>query len=100
IDCPLDGLESRQDRRLVGTIELARVDLADRQTDPANCVAKRLCQFLAFVVEVSLLGDVIEVEWVRVGLVRGRRAMPYDDDIAARAQPLDQLLRISSHTVL
>jgi len=32
-----------------------------------------LCQLLAFVIEVSLLGDVIEVEWVRVGLVRGRR---------------------------
>ena len=59
-----------------------------------------LCQLLAFVIEVSLLGDVIEVEWVRVGLVRGRRAMSYDDDIAARAQPLDQRLRVSTHTVL
>src|ERR1700704_4042158 len=42
VDCPLDVLESCQDGRLVGTIELACVDLADRQTDPANCIAKRL----------------------------------------------------------
>src|SRR5215510_4053372 len=82
VDCFLDVLESCSDGRLVSSIELARVDFPNRQSSLADCIAKRLCQLLALVVEVSLLGDIIEIEWIGIRLVRERRTMPDDNVIA------------------
>jgi hypothetical protein len=42
--------------------------------DPTDRIAKRFCQRLALVVEVSLLGDVIEIEGIGIGLVREQPA--------------------------
>src|SRR4051795_11000792 len=66
VDCPLDVLEPCQHGRLVGAIELARVDLPNGQTEPENRVAERLGQFLALIVEISLFRDVIEVEGIDI----------------------------------
>src|SRR5262245_54117094 len=84
VDCFLDVLESCSEGRLVSAIELACIYLPDRKTDLADCIAKRLCQLLALVVEVSLLGDVIEIEWIGIRLVRKCRTMPKDDVITTR----------------
>ena len=43
--------------------------------DPTDRIAKRFCQRLALVVEVSLLGDVIEIEGIGIGLVRDQPAI-------------------------
>jgi hypothetical protein len=42
--------------------------------DPTDRIAKRFCQRLALVVEVSLLGDLIEIEGIGIGLVREQPA--------------------------
>jgi hypothetical protein len=42
--------------------------------DPTDRIAKRFYQRLALVVEVSLLGDVIEIEGIGIGLVREQPA--------------------------
>ena len=42
--------------------------------DPTDRIAKRFSQRLALVVEVSLLGDVIEIEGIGIGLVREQPA--------------------------
>jgi len=39
----------------------------------------------ALVVQLALLGDVLEIQRIRVGLVGVRRTVPHDDDLAARA---------------
>jgi hypothetical protein len=42
--------------------------------DPTDRIAKRFCQRLALVVEVSLLGEVIEIEGIGIGLVQEQPA--------------------------
>jgi hypothetical protein len=57
---------SRQSRR--------RRPTSRGHADPTDRIAKRFCQRLALVVEVSLLGDVIEIEGIGIGLVREQPA--------------------------
>jgi hypothetical protein len=53
-------------------------------------IAERFCQLFAPVVEVSLLGDVIESEGIGARLARDGRAMPDNDIVAARTLRLEQ----------
>src|SRR5262245_54238770 len=78
IDGRLDLLEAGQHGGLVGAIELARVDLSDRNSCRSNRVAERLGKSLALGIEIALLGDVREVERIGVGLVAERRPMPHE----------------------
>ncbi len=45
-----------------------------------------LRQGAALVVELTLLGDVVEIEWIGVGLVAMGRAVSEDDNVPALAQ--------------
>src|SRR5262249_11936231 len=87
--CLFDVFKSGEYRRLKRTIEIARVDFAGRDANLADCVAKCFGQILALLVEVSLLGDVIEIEGVGIGLIREGRAMPDNNHISAGTQRLD-----------
>ena len=63
-------------------------------------IAERFCQLLAPVVEVSLLGDVVEIEGISARLAREGRARPDNGIVPARTLPLDQLLGFSDHALL
>src|SRR5262249_9697586 len=66
----------------------------------ADCVAKRFGQLLALFVEVSLFGDVIEIEGVGIRLIREGCAMPDNNNVSARTQRLDQLFLVSDRNLL
>jgi hypothetical protein len=55
----------------------------------ADCVAKCFGQLLALLVQVSLLGDVIEIEGVGIRLIREGCAMPDNNNVSARTQRID-----------
>jgi hypothetical protein len=63
-------------------------------------IAERLCQLFAPVVEVSLLGDVIEIEGIGARLAREGRAMLDNDIVPVRTLRLDQLLGFSDHALM
>jgi hypothetical protein len=64
--------------RIIPTSGFLRVGMLANSTKPLLDVSLQK-------LEVSLLGDVIEVEWIDIRLVRKRRAMPDDDVIPAGA---------------
>src|SRR5262249_19024278 len=72
-------------------IERAGLDLADG--DPE--LAERLANLLGFrasrVVELALLGDILEIERIGVGLVLMSGAMTEDDHVSALAHGIDPL---------
>src|SRR5262245_31871379 len=86
VGCLLDILEPGEDCRLKGSMEIAGVDVTDRNADLTDRVAKCLRQLFALLVEIALLGDVIEIEGVGISLIRECRAMPDDNDVSARTQ--------------
>jgi hypothetical protein len=92
----LDVLEAGQHCGLVGAIELARTDLADRHARRFDRCAERLGELLALVVEFALLGDVGEVERVGIGLVAEGRAVPHEYHVSAFPQRLGERLRVIS----
>jgi hypothetical protein len=83
VDALPDVLKSGEHRRFERAIKIARVDFADRDVDPSDCITKRFSQRLALVVEVTLLGDVLEIEGVGIGLIREGRAMSNKNDVSA-----------------
>src|SRR5262249_13586406 len=96
----LDPFNPGEYRRFKGTIEIARVDFADRDANLADCVAKRSGQLLALLVEVSLFGDVIEIEGVGIGLIREGCTMPDNNHVSARTQRLHYLFLVSDRDLL
>jgi len=50
-----------------------------------DCIAKRLGQGLALVIEIALARDVIEIEGIGIRLVLERRAVSDHDIVAACA---------------
>jgi hypothetical protein len=92
VGCFLDVLEPGQRRRLVGTVEPARINLADGNPDLAERVPECHSRGLALVVEIALSRDIVEVDRLGIGLVGSGGAMAKHDYKAAGAQGLHQLL--------
>jgi len=86
IGCFLDIGEAGEHGRLIGAVELARIDLPDGYTRRTQRGTERAGQFLALVVEIALLADVGEIERVRVGLVGEGRSVPHENDEPTRSQ--------------
>ena len=61
------------------------MDLADRNLQLAHVIPDRAGELATLIVELALLGDVLEIERVGVGLVAMGRAVAEDDDVTAAA---------------
>src|SRR5207248_7185220 len=67
-------------------------DLADRSSDPTECLPEGHGRSLALVIEIALRGDVVEVDGVGVGLVATGGAVTDYQYQAAGTQGLRELL--------
>src|SRR5262245_29201924 len=65
------------------------MNLADGNLELAHRLPDRPRERAALVVELALLGDVVEIERVGIGLIPVRRAMAEDDHVAALAHGID-----------
>src|SRR5262249_17373496 len=78
--------EAHQHSGFHRALEHARLDLSDRYFELAHRLAHRARLRATFIVKLSLLGDVFEIEWIGIGLIRVRRAVAHDDHVPAVAQ--------------
>src|SRR5262245_32204828 len=65
------------------------MNLADGNLELAHRLPDRPRERAALVVELALLGDVVEIERVGVGLIAVRRAVAEDNHVAALAHGID-----------
>src|SRR5262249_13956965 len=73
---------------------------AGRDANLTDCIAKCFGQLLALLVQVSLLGQVIEIKGTGIRLIAESRAMPDDNHVSARTQRLDELFLVSDSGLL
>jgi len=69
--------------RLPGAVELARHNLADRNLEAPERRPQRLGLVTAFVSELTLGPDVVQVQWVGVGLIWIGRRVAEDQNLAS-----------------
>src|SRR4051794_29396761 len=82
----LDILQPGNDPGLVRSVVLAGIDLADGNSGLTDRLPESLCRGLAFLVEISLGSDVVEIQRIGISLIRESGAVPDHHDKPASAQ--------------
>ena len=88
VESGLRVLAADQPRALHGALKATRVRLADRNLGGLEGLTDRLGIGATGVVELALLGDVVEVQRIGIGLIGVCGAVSEHDDVAAAVEQL------------
>jgi hypothetical protein len=72
--------------------EPAGIDLPERHRGRLECLTGGPGVPASLVVELALLGDIVQVQRIRVRLIRVRGAVAHDDHVASRLQRVHDVL--------